>query len=89
MSAQQLHDEPRANGDKVALATIYHTLQAMHEASKVEWFTLDWNAQRLAVFDHDVDAIIRTHARDRKVAPWFEDTAEAFEEIGEVDLAID
>lgn len=54
-----------------------------------EWFTLDWNAQRLAVFDHDVDEIIRTHARDRKVAAWFEDTAEAFEEIGEVDLAID
>lgn len=54
-----------------------------------EWFTLDWNAQRLAVLDHDVDAIIRTHARDRKVAAWFEDTAEAFEEIGEIALAID
>ncbi|HEX2893284.1 MAG TPA: hypothetical protein VHO29_04695 [Marmoricola sp.] len=54
-----------------------------------EWFTLDWNAQRLAVLDHDIDAIIRTHARDRKVAAWFEDTAEAFEEIGEIDLAID
>jgi hypothetical protein len=54
-----------------------------------EWFALDWNAQRLAVLDHDIDAIIRTHARDRKVAAWFEDTAEAFEEIGEIDLAID
>ena len=54
-----------------------------------EWFTLDWNAQRLAVLDHDIDAIIRTHARDRKVAAWLEDTAEAFEEVGEVDLAID
>lgn len=54
-----------------------------------EWFTLDWNAQRLAVLDHDIDAIIRTHARDRNVAAWFEDTAEAFEEIGEIDLAID
>lgn len=53
------------------------------------WFTLDWNAQRLAVLDHDIQAIIRTHARDRKVAAWFEDTAEAFEEIGEYDLAID
>ena len=40
-----------------------------------EWFTLDWNAQRLAVLDHDVDAIIRTHAKDRKVAAWLEDTA--------------
>jgi hypothetical protein len=33
-----------------------------------DWFTLDWNAQRLAVLDRDVEAIIRTHARDRKVA---------------------
>jgi hypothetical protein len=54
-----------------------------------EWFTLDWNAQRLAVLDHDIDAIIRTHAKDRKVAAWLQDTAEAFEEIGEIDLAID
>lgn len=54
-----------------------------------EWFTLDWNAQRLAVLDHDIDAIIRTHAKDRRVAAWLEDTAEAFDEIGEVDLAID
>lgn len=54
-----------------------------------EWFTLDWNARRLAVLDHDIDAIVRTHARDRKVAAWLEDTAGAFEEIGEIDLAID
>lgn len=53
------------------------------------WFTLDWNAQRLAVLDHDIDAIIRTHVKDRKVAAWLQDTAEAFEEIGEIDLAID
>jgi uncharacterized Zn finger protein len=32
---------------------------------------------------------IRTHAKDRKVAAWLENTAEAFEEIGEIDLAID
>ena len=54
-----------------------------------EWFTLDWNARRLAVLDRDRDAIIRTHARDRKVAAWLEDTAKAFEETGEIDLAID
>lgn len=54
-----------------------------------EWFTLDWNARRLAVLDHDIEAIIATHARDRQVAAWLEDTAEAFEEIGEIDLAID
>jgi len=53
-----------------------------------EWFTLDWNARRLAVLDHEIDAIIRNHAKDRKVAAWLEDTAEAFEEIGEIDLAI-
>lgn len=52
-------------------------------------FVLEWNEQRLAVLDRDVDAIIRTHARDRRVAAWFEDTAEALEEIGEIDLAID
>jgi hypothetical protein len=54
-----------------------------------DWFTLDWNAQRLAVLDHDIEAIIRTHARDRRVAAWLQDTAEAFEEIGETDLALD
>ena len=54
-----------------------------------DWFTLDWNAQRLAVFDHDIEAIIRTHAKDRKVAAWLQDTAEALAEIGEIDLAID
>ena len=53
------------------------------------WFTLDSNAQRLAVLDRDVEAIIRTHARDRKVAAWLQDTAEAPAEIGEFDLAID
>jgi hypothetical protein len=54
-----------------------------------DWFTLDWNAQRLAVLDRDVEAIIRTHARDGKVAAWLQDAAEALAEIGEVDLAID
>lgn len=53
-----------------------------------EWFSLDHNAQRLAVHDRDIDAIIRTHARDRRVAAWLQDTAEAFEEIGEFDLTI-
>jgi hypothetical protein len=54
-----------------------------------ERFTLEWNAQRLAVLDHDLEAIVRTHARDRKVAAWLQDAAEAFEEIGEIGLAID
>ena len=33
-----------------------------------ERWVLDWNDRRLAVLDRDTDAIIRTHARDRKVA---------------------
>ncbi|MEJ7647740.1 MAG: DUF6880 family protein [Nakamurella sp.] len=53
------------------------------------WFTLDHNARRMAVLDLDIDEIIRTHARSRKVAAWLTDTAQAFQEIGEVDLAID
>ncbi len=52
-------------------------------------FTLKWNAQRLAVLDRDVDAIIATHARDRKVAAWFTDTAVALAEIDRINLAID
>ncbi|MEP6527083.1 MAG: DUF6880 family protein [Nocardioidaceae bacterium] len=56
---------------------------------RAEWFVLDWNAQRLAVLDRDIEAIIRTHSRDRKVAAWLQDTAEALAEIGEFDRAID
>ncbi|QGF25025.1 hypothetical protein Rai3103_01620 [Raineyella fluvialis] len=52
-------------------------------------FTLAWNARRLAVWDRDVAAIIATHARDRRVAAWLTDTAEALAEVGEFDLAID
>lgn len=54
-----------------------------------ERWVLDWNDQRLAVLDRDAEAIIRTHARDRKVAAWYVDTAKALAEIGEIDLAID
>ena len=54
-----------------------------------EWFVIDWNERRLAVLDHDVEAIIQTHGRDRRVAAWLEDTARAFEEISEIGLAID
>jgi hypothetical protein len=54
-----------------------------------DWFTLDYNAKRLAIYDRDADAIIRTHSRDRRVAAWLEDTAEALAEIGEIALAID
>lgn len=50
---------------------------------------LEHNAQRLAVLDRDVAAIIRTHARDSSVPAWLQDTAEALAEIGETDLAID
>jgi hypothetical protein len=52
-------------------------------------FLLEYNARRLAVVDRDVEAIIATHTRDRKVAAWLHETAQALAEIGEVDLAID
>lgn len=52
-------------------------------------FMLRYNDQRLAVLDRDVEAIIRTHARDEKVAAWLEDTAQALAEIDQYDLAID
>lgn len=56
-------------------------------SSHARW-VLDWNDRRLAVLDRDIEAIIRTHARDRRVAAWLQDTAEAFAEIDEFDLAI-
>ena len=54
-----------------------------------ERWVLEHNDQRLAVLDRDIDGIIRTHARDQRVAAWLHDTARAFDEIGEIDLAID
>ncbi len=54
-----------------------------------ERWVLEWNDRRLAVHDRDIDAIIRTHASDRKVTAWLQDTAKAFEEISSIDLAID
>ncbi len=35
-SAQQLHEELRAGGDQVGLATVYRSLQAMAEAGEVD-----------------------------------------------------
>jgi hypothetical protein len=52
-------------------------------------FLLEHNARRLAVVDRDVDAIIATHARDRKVAAWLHETAQALAETDHIDLAID
>lgn len=54
-----------------------------------ERWVLEWNDRRLAVHDRDIDAIVRTHARDRRVAAWLQDAAKAFDEIGEINLAID
>jgi hypothetical protein len=77
-------DEVRTRLEPVPPGTASWSVPNGHER-----FVLGWNGKRLAVLDHDIDAIIRTHARDRGVAAWFQDTAEAFEEIGEIDLAID
>jgi hypothetical protein len=81
----------RAKVDEVAasLGARPSDVQRWTAARAGDWHTLDWNAQRLAVLDRDVDAIIRTHARDQRVAVWHQDTAEALEEIGQTDLAIE
>ncbi|MXP24362.1 hypothetical protein GIY30_23860 [Gordonia sp. HNM0687] len=50
---------------------------------------LHYNDQRLAVLDRDVDAIIRTHARDERAAAWLHDAAKALAEIEQYDLAIE
>lgn len=52
-------------------------------------WVLEWNGRRLAVLDREVDEVIRTHARDRKLAAWLHQTAQALEEIGQIDLALD
>ena len=54
-----------------------------------ERWVLEHNDQRLAVLDRDIDGIIRTHARDQRVAAWLHDAARAFDEIGEIGRAID
>jgi hypothetical protein len=54
-----------------------------------ELLVLRWNDQRLEVHDRDVEAIVATHARDRKVAAWLHDTAKALAEADYSDLAID
>jgi tetratricopeptide (TPR) repeat protein len=53
------------------------------------WVRIDWNAKRLAVYDQDVGAIVRTHSRDRGSAATLHGTAVALMEIGEVDAAIE
>ena len=74
---------------RVHLAPPPPQFQSWSVPDRHERWVLEWNDRRLAVLDHDIEAIIRTHAKDRKVAAWFQDTAEAFEEIGEMALAID
>lgn len=53
-----------------------------------DWFVIGWNEKRLAILDRDIDAIIKTHAGDRRAAAWLEETAKAFAEIDKFDLAI-
>lgn len=53
------------------------------------WFVLEETERRLAVHDHDVAAIIRTHARDQRVPAWLVDTSDALAEIGQIDAAIE
>lgn len=81
--------DPRLDGVRADLGPEPAGEDRWSSPHRHEWFVLDWNAKRLAVLDRDVHAIIRTHARDRKVAARFVDTAKALAEIGEIDLAID
>lgn len=53
-----------------------------------EWL-LSWFDKRFAVLDEDLEAIIRTHLGEGKVPAQFDWVAEAFEEIGRYDLAIE
>lgn len=41
LSAQQLHDDLKANGENVGLATVYRTLQAMADAGEVDAVRID------------------------------------------------
>ena len=54
-----------------------------------EWWVIQYNRQRLAVLDKDVEAIIATHWCGGRVAAQYEAVAKALAEIGEFDLAID
>jgi hypothetical protein len=78
----------RLNEERAKLDSPTSTSDDWSLPNSHERFVLDWNDRRLAVLDRDIDAIIRTHARDQQVAAWLHDTAKAFEEIGEIDLAI-
>lgn len=49
---------------------------------------LDWQEQRLAVWDRDADAVVRTHARDLASSDHLLATAVALAEIGEDELAV-
>jgi hypothetical protein len=60
-----------------------------HFDEEVDHFELDPVAYAPALGDRDIEAITRTHLRNGRVAAWFEDVAEAFEEIGRDDLAIE
>lgn len=79
----------RARLDEIAAGLGEKPADRWQSSHSHEWFVLEWNAQRLAVLDRDVEAIIATHARDRRVAAWLHDTAKALAEADHPDLAID
>lgn len=86
-----LNPAPTADEEQAMFRDRYHdhTAWELIASDRHTRFVLEWNDRRLAVWDKDVDAIIATHSRDRKVAAWLQDTSEALAEIGEFDLAID
>ena len=74
---------------RASLGPVQAGAESWSVPNRHERSVLDWNDRRLAVLDRDVDAIIRTHSRDGRVAVWLHDTARAFEEIGDHERAID
>lgn len=63
--------------------------EARYSSRGYDALLADWFEQRFAVLDRDIEAIIRTHLRNGKVAAWYEDVAEALEEIEEIDHAME
>lgn len=59
------------------------------EENWAAWSTLDWNAQRLAVYDRDAGEIIRIHQDPHNPAWGMHQTARAFAEIEDWDAAIE
>jgi hypothetical protein len=64
------------------------TSQRWSVPDRHERWVLEWNDRRLAMLDHDIEAIVRTHAKTGRL-PRGSRTQQRHSRIGEIDLAID